>query len=629
VTRDLDDALLTVGTTRSVFEREFERTRQDPFAELGDPDEGGVIAGDVLGAGGMGVVHAGLQTSLQRQVAVKRALPRDPRAGDEALSAFLREAWISAKLEHPNIIPVHALCSDHGDPQLVMKRVEGVPWRALLDDDALAREHGMRDRLAFHLGILGRVCRAVHFAHARGIVHLDLKPDNVMVGRHGEVYLLDWGVAASFHEDAEPWVPRTGDIRTVMGTPAYLSPEQAAALGGLIGPRTDVFLLGGQIHRIAVGRPPHRGETMDIVMASAYLWNPPEYGDEVPPELAAVIQKAMARAPDERYASAEELRVAIASFLQHRDSSAILDAALARLERLRTSLGADTPGSALEPGVAQRIENECRFGIEEALNAWPDNRRAKTALDDLARLVVERALRAGEWRTAAATMTRLPDGDDALWQRIRALRAEAKERERERRVLQDLGTNQDILRNARVRAPLAAAVSAGWVAWFFAVGWAVRTGQLVLRHELLAVNAAVTLTLYAGVLWHVRGTLLATQIDRRAVLLLAACLGGVAVLWGLCWVMDIPPLHAITLSSGVYMFFFVAVTMAMERRLAWVTVALAPLSFISFFDPAHTLEWQGSAVFVGGSALALIWRRDARLAAEREAQQRTDSLSSR
>ena len=226
-------------------------------------------------------------------------------------------------------------------------------------------------------------------------------------------------------------------------------------------------------------------------------------------------------------------------------------------------------------------------------------------------------------------MTRLPDGDDALWQRIRALRAEAKERERERRVLQDLGTNQDILRNARVRAPLAAAVSAGWVAWFFAVGWAVRTGQLVLRHELLAVNAAVTLTLYAGVLWHVRGTLLATQIDRRAVLLLAACLGGVAVLWGLCWVMDIPPLHAITLSSGVYMFFFVAVTMAMERRLAWVTVALAPLSFISFFDPAHTLEWQGSAVFVGGSALALIWRRDARLAAEREAQQRTDSLSSR
>ena len=196
-------------------------------------------------------------------------------------------------------------------------------------------------------------------------------------------------------------------------------------------------------------------------------------------------------------------------------------------------------------------------------------------------------------------------------------------------MLQDLGTNQDILRNARVRAPLAAGISAGWVVWFFGVAWAVRSGFVVLSHGLLAVNAVVSITLYLGVLWRVRDTLLATQIDRRAVLLLAASLGGVAVLWLLCWLMDILPLHAITLSSGVYMFFFVAVTMAMERRLAWVTIALAPLSFISFFDPAHTLEWQGSAVFVGGSALALIWRRDARLAAEREAQQSTNSFASR
>jgi len=235
-------------------------------------------------------------------------------------------------------------------------------------------------------------------------------------------------------------------------------------------------------------------------------------------------------------------------------------------------------------------------------------------------------------------LTRLSDSDGffrmvAVDQRppirIRALRGEAKDREREREVLQDLGTNQDILRNARVRAPLAAAMSAGWVLWFFSVAWAVRAGWVVLSHPLLALNVAVSLALYAGVLWRVRDTLLATQIDRRAVLLLAASLGGVAVLWALCWQMGITPLHAITLSSGVYMFFFVAVTMAMERRLAWVTLALAPLSFISFFDPIHTLEWQGAAVFLGGSALALIWRRDARLAAEREAQQSASSLASR
>ncbi|MCA8968120.1 MAG: protein kinase, partial [Planctomycetes bacterium] len=150
-----------------------------------------------------------------------------------------------------------------------MKRVEGLPWRTLIDDDALAAEHGMRDRLAFHLDILGRVCRAVHFAHSRGILHLDLKPDNVMVGRHGEVYLLDWGVAASFRDDAEPWIPKTSDIKAILGTPAYLSPEQAAGLGVAMGPHTDVFLLGALAHRIVTGRPPYRGDTFEDVLALA------------------------------------------------------------------------------------------------------------------------------------------------------------------------------------------------------------------------------------------------------------------------------------------------------------------------------------------------------------------------
>ena len=120
---------------------------------------------------------------------MKRSLAHNPDGGPSPFLAFLREAWITANLEHPNIIPVHTLASVRGDPRLVLKLVEGVAWRDLLEDDALAADHGMRDRLAFHLDILGRVCRAVHFAHTRGIVHLDLKPANVMVGRHGEVYL--------------------------------------------------------------------------------------------------------------------------------------------------------------------------------------------------------------------------------------------------------------------------------------------------------------------------------------------------------------------------------------------------------------------------------------------------------
>ena len=614
MSRSDDATLSTVGVLRSPRERELAVTHEDPFAHIGAPHEGGVVPGELLGAGGMGVVRVGLQTTLRRQVAVKRALGAARSEGDGALLSFLREAWIGAQLEHPNILPVHELCSDRGHPQLVMKRVEGLSWRALLDDDALAAEFGMRDRLTFHLDILERVCRAVHFAHSRHIVHLDLKPDNVMVGHHGEVYLLDWGVAASFDEDADPWIPRTVDIRTIVGTPAYLSPEQAAGLGGAMGPRTDVFLLGALVHRIVTGRPPNRGDSVDEVMSAAFAAEPAPYDDAVPSELRAILHKAMARAVDDRYASADELRLAVRAFVQHRESNAILAAALTRLSLLRE----ERDGKALRPSVARRVESECRFGLEEALSSWPGNTAARAALDDLARLAVERALRANDWRRAAAALDRLPAGDDALWQRVRALRAAAMEKDRERRALEDLGSNQDILRHARVRSIIAASVSVSWFLWFLLSGWLLRSGLVTLTHPLLMLEVAVTLSLSGGVMWLVRDTLMTTQIDRRALLLLSASLGGVGVLWALCWQLGTTPQQSLTLSSGVYVFFFVAMTMVMERRLTWVTVALLPVAFMSVVDTTHVLEWQGFYVLVGGAALSALWRRDARKAAARE-----------
>jgi hypothetical protein len=446
-----------------------------------------------------------------------------------------------------------------------------------------------------------------------------------MVGRHGEVYLLDWGVAASFDDSADPWIPRTADIGGAVGTPAYLSPEQAAGLGMALGPRTDVFLLGALAHRVAVGRPPNRGATVNDVIEAAFSSDPPAYGDEVPRELADIMQKAMARSQDDRFASAEELRLALRAFVQHRESNAILAAALSRLEQLR---GDDGSGKApLTASAARRVESECRFGLEEALESWPENARARGALNDLARVAVERALRAGDWRRAAAALDRLPAGDDELWQRVRAQRAEAMELDRERQALEDLGSNQDILRNAGVRSVLAAGVSVSWFLWFLLSGWALREGLVALTHAALLLEVSVTITLSGGLMWLVRDTLMSTDIDRRALLLLAASLGGVGVLWGLCWQMGVAPRHALTLSSGVYVFFFVAMTMVMERRLAWVTAALLPVAFLPFWDPAHTLEWQGAYVLVGGTALSLLWRRDAKLAAARE--QATGSSSAR
>ncbi|MCA9606368.1 MAG: protein kinase, partial [Myxococcales bacterium] len=137
--------------------------------------------GDELGRGGMGVVHVAKQTALRRDVAVKQL--QEDRAG---LANLLKEAWVGGHLEHPNIVPVHTLAAG---PAVVMKRIEGTSWRDFVRAPETVPDAD--DPLGWHLGVLSSVCDAIAFAHARGVLHLDLKPDNVMVGAFGEVYVVD------------------------------------------------------------------------------------------------------------------------------------------------------------------------------------------------------------------------------------------------------------------------------------------------------------------------------------------------------------------------------------------------------------------------------------------------------
>src|SRR5262249_2318058 len=182
----------------------------------------------VLGRGGMGVVYLARDTALDREVALKvvdRAAVADgPSAG--APRAFAGEARILARLEHPGIVPVHDFGElPDGRLYYAMKRVRGERL-----DRWTTPERGVADRLAVFL----RVCDAVAFAHARGVVHCDLKPENVMVGEFGEVLVLDWGIARTGAADCE--------LRNA-GTPAYMSPEQLR--GELpVDHRADIYALG-------------------------------------------------------------------------------------------------------------------------------------------------------------------------------------------------------------------------------------------------------------------------------------------------------------------------------------------------------------------------------------------------
>lgn len=337
--------------------------------------------GDEIGRGGMGVIRAAEQVALGRTVAIKTVRP-DHGNPDAALD-LLREAWITGSLEHPNIVPVHHLgVDDRGLPLIVLKKIEGASWASVLGDAAAVQARfGSRDLLAWNIGILLRVLDAIRFAHSRGILHRDLKPANVMIGDFGEVYLLDWGIAVSLRPDPTGRLPLATDTRQIVGTPCYMAPEMVEVTMEL-SERTDVYLAGAVLFELLTGRPPHLASTAVATMTSVML-SQPDLPADAPPELAAICRRAMHADPAQRYASADELRLALQRYLDHRGSELLAVGAQARLTELRAALAAG------DEGEVHRLFGACRFGFHEALHAWPDNAAARAGLTEATLAVAE------------------------------------------------------------------------------------------------------------------------------------------------------------------------------------------------------------------------------------------------
>lgn len=271
-----------------------------------------------LGRGGMAVVFEATQRSLGRKVAVK--MPHDVSSA-QRVAGMVAEAMVTGQLEHPGIVPVHALDLSRDDrPRLVLKRIEGRSWAAMLADrpaDALD------DWLTGQLRVWLKVAEALAFAHARGILHRDIKPENVMVGAFGEVYLLDWGVAVAFGPDVDGRLPRLSAANACAGTPHYMAPEQAK---GSVeqGPATDVFLMAATLYRLLAGRPPYQGRTALALQLAAVRGVIDPLPDTVDPRLAAICMGALAAAPSARPSTVSALAQAVEGWLAQRPALAML-----------------------------------------------------------------------------------------------------------------------------------------------------------------------------------------------------------------------------------------------------------------------------------------------------------------
>ncbi len=307
----------------------------------------------LLGQGAMGEVRRVRDRDLNRVMAMKVI-----RAGlmerPAILARFLEEAQCSAQLQHPGIVPVHEIGRlPDGRVYFTMREVRGrtlgdIIWELHAASPGVGWQEG-RSGWTFRrlLDAFVKVCEAVGYAHARAVVHRDLKPDNVMVGEHGEVLVVDWGLAKV--RGLRDRAAEAGDLDVVVtdrstsggstrvgvvaGTPAYMAPEQARGEVDRIDARSDVYALGAVLYEILSGRPPYEGPSGHAVL-SMVLEGPPEppgracvgssdpldpaiaAGPPLPDELVAVCRKAMARAQEERYGNAAELAAEVTSWLE-------------------------------------------------------------------------------------------------------------------------------------------------------------------------------------------------------------------------------------------------------------------------------------------------------------------------
>ena len=311
-----------------------------------DPGEHLDRSAGEIARGGMAVVECAVDRTLGRRVALKM-LHGELADSMLAVRSFLREAQITGQLDHPNIVPVHELAIDDGGQlYFAMKLVEG---RTLLEQIHTLRAEQKRmgrsgalisttvshDDLLRQIEVFLKVLDAVGFAHARGVAHCDIKPENVMVGDFGQVYLMDWGIAkvldeatapppnayALVHRVKETMAPQRGMTFMVMGTPSYMSPEQARGDQRHVDHRSDIFCLGSMLFEILTGHPPYQGIDANDELEQARACQSvllPHLA--IPPGLRHIVGVAMNPDPDARFQSVEEFRAALQGFMRGGDN---------------------------------------------------------------------------------------------------------------------------------------------------------------------------------------------------------------------------------------------------------------------------------------------------------------------
>jgi len=440
----------------------------DQLRERGPGHTRYVFEGE-LARGGMGVIHRVFDRDARRRLALKVMLGKGvpPAAGDTpdvddaSLGRFLEEAQVTSQLDHPGIVPVHEIGVDETDQvYFTMKLVKGEDLRAVFDRVADPNDEEWTTTRA--LNVMLRVCEAMAYAHTKGVIHRDLKPGNVMVGKFGEAYVMDWGLAkivgrddphdlrlrtidtTSLRTDREEAVAATPDspIMTmdgaVVGTPAYMPPEQATGRVEDIGPPADVYAVGAMLYHLLSGRMPFTkpGDRVSprMILAMVAQGSPSplaEISPHTPTELVAIVEKALARGIADRYPHMTALARDLRAYLEQRVVAAYESGAWAELKSWvrRNRALATTAATALlavvvlagwalvERNTAKKSEQEARAEKARVLRASDIKRLTNLwdEMDDLWPASLNKVEPMEQWlKRARALLDRRPEHETTL-----------------------------------------------------------------------------------------------------------------------------------------------------------------------------------------------------------------------
>lgn len=385
------------NSTPVIDETSFEKRTRELLGGVRPSREKRYDITGLLGTGSTGRVYLARDNNLERDLALK-FLHKNDSAQLSAIQRLIHEARMTARLEHPNILPLYDLgYTEKGPVYFSMRKAHGESLGAIMrrikkGEPAPAVMATDLDKIEVFL----KLCEAVAYAHHRGVIHQDIKPDNVMIGDFGEVVLVDWGTAYSTR-DNEP-----SDC-SLVGTPAYMSPEQAR--GERADKRSDIYCLGATLYHLLTLQHPTRSDDVHT------FWAMKRRGElspldttavaHVPSLLVAACLKAMAADPDDRFSSVSALQSALRQYQRHAESISLVSAAQSVADR--AARGAD-----------YEYFREAITQLKNALSMWPENPQAQSLLCTTRKSFAESALTKGDYELAISIVRQEPALKDIL-----------------------------------------------------------------------------------------------------------------------------------------------------------------------------------------------------------------------